>query len=152
MVQWLRKGGREEVRRREGESEKDGAKQRETMLWACDKASPTVAHIYCMLSRNIHWESSTVVQRVKSQAESLCVCKREVYVWQADSVTLYITSLLFPDTHTHQRGGVGAVQLVQTESKAAPPPSTSLILTPLAYIFSLPPIAFLKSFLHILSL
>lgn len=54
---------------------------------------------------------------------------------QIDSVTLYITSLhtqTHTHAHTHQRGrGCGR------QTKAAPPPSMLLLVTPLAFIPSL---------------
>lgn len=103
------------------------------------------------------WKISTVVKRVKSQAGSLCVCvfvrerQRQVgqFMWQAAKRFNYPLRNPPPaaiprhtDKYTLMKGG-GAVQLWTAESRAAaPPPSTSLLLTPVTYI------PFLPSILH----
>lgn len=142
--------GREERRREEREGARVWERKREggsqtardqSMLRACDKAPPTVTHTHCTHKRQMNnlnsstyskFPGSVFVCLYEQERESkwASLCDRQ----QRDSVTLYITSLSYTDTHVLVRGG-GAVWL--TADSAAPPPSVSRLLIPLAHVPSL---------------
>lgn len=139
MVQWLWEEGREEDERREGgvcvRKRRSQRARDQSMLWPY--APPTLIHKYCMPSTHTpQWEISTVIWRVKSQAGSLCVCVcvRDRDKWaslcdrqQRDSVTLYVTSLPYPDActhtqiHTHQGGRGCTARADRKQGHSSPP-------------------------------
>lgn len=110
------------------------------MLRACDKAPPTVTHTHCTHKCQLNNLNSNTYSKFPGSV-FVCLYEQERVKWaslcdrqQRDSVTLYITSLSYTDTHVLVRGG-GAVWL--TADSAAPPPSVSRLLIPLAHVPSL---------------